>query len=80
MRKQKGRPLGKNSAKTKEAERFFEAAEKRGLSLMELHKKLLNALGESKCPSYRTLQEWRRGTYTPYFAPFDDWRERIAGA
>ncbi|WP_251359107.1 hypothetical protein [Kangiella sp. TOML190] len=77
MTKKIGRPLGKNLAKTNDAKRFFKAAHGAGLSLKDIHEKLMRALGEGKCPSYRTLQEWRRGTYTPHFVPFSDWEKKI---
>lgn len=77
MRKKVGRPLNENRAATKEAKRFFDKADDAELRLVDIHKRLRDALGEDKCPSYRTLQEWRRGKHTPLFVPFKLWEREI---
>jgi hypothetical protein len=75
MNRAVGRPLGLNEAKTIGAKAFFDTAEEAGLSLKQTYLILLDKL--ERCPSYRTLQEWRRGTYEPSFAPFEIWSQII---
>lgn len=72
-----GRPLGKNSANTSEAKAFFASLERAGISLAEAHRKLKNCTEVTRAPSYRTLQEWRRGTNTPLFVPFSAWEQLL---
>lgn len=69
----KGRPKSPVQAADPDVKRFFEACDRLGLSTKELHSILSVKL--PRAPSYRTLQEWRRGTHTPKFAPFSQWLE-----
>lgn len=68
-----GRPLGKILSKDAGCRRLFQYADSQGFSLMKLREILSEELGAGSTPSYRTLQEWRRGTHKPFFVPFGIW-------
>src|SRR5438874_9737223 len=55
----RGRPRGRNRAQTREARSFFNTVDQLGLSYDDV----INAIGAQnrEVPSYRTLQDWRRG-------------------
>lgn len=67
----KGRPKTPIQACNQEVKAFFRACDDLALSLKEIHATLSERV--TRAPSYRTLQEWRRGTHTPKFVPFDEW-------
>jgi hypothetical protein len=69
----RGRPIGKIKAKHSSVRSFFKQADKLGLSLRDVAR-ILEAVVETP-PSYRTIQEWRRGTHTPRHVPFGEWEK-----
>jgi len=71
----RGRPKSEIKASSKEVRDFFAECDRLAYSLKTLHE----ALGEvvDSPPSYRALQEWRRGTHTPKFAPFKQWLQAL---
>jgi hypothetical protein len=72
----RGRPKAPINATDLRVRLFFEELELLGLSLSELTKLLQKLYGQS-APSYRTLQEWRRGTHSPHYAPLENWLRDI---
>lgn len=66
----RGRPKGPIRARG-EAREFFARADQLNLTLDAIREQLRDA-GVSP-PSYRALQDWRRGIHTPYFVPFRVW-------
>jgi hypothetical protein len=70
-----GRPKTPIAASRKDIKDFFNGCDDLGLSLGEVQRFLNSHVLQA--PSYRTLQEWRRGTHTPKFAPFPDWLELL---
>src|SRR6266513_13778 len=66
-----GRPKLRIGAAQKDVKKFFRTCDELGLSLKEVQDALKNHVAHP--PSYRTLQEWRRGKHTPKFAPFPHW-------
>jgi hypothetical protein len=71
-----GRPKTKIKMRLLEGRQFFELADKKGLTLKAVIAILEKNLADA--PSYRTLQEWRRGTHTPRFIPFKEWIRLLA--
>ena len=67
----RGRPKAQIKSEIPEVRNFFSECEKLSLSLSAI--KLILNQNVSRAPSYRTLQEWRRGTRSPRFAPFAEW-------
>lgn len=67
----RGRPKSEIRAAIPEVREFFEECEKLSLSITEIRTLLVERV--SRAPSYRALQEWRRGTRSPRFAPFKQW-------
>lgn len=67
----RGRPKSQIRAAIPEVREFFEECERRSLSITEIQ--VLLAQQVPRAPSYRALQEWRRGTRSPRFAPFKQW-------
>jgi hypothetical protein len=65
-----GRPKGPNRA-AGEARLFYARIEELGLTLAEARARLQRAGIDT--PSYRTLQDWRRGLHKPRFVPFRQW-------
>lgn len=72
----RGRPKSKIGTANKDARKFFETCDKLSLSLKDLHALLRDKLGQ-QAPSYRTLQEWRRGTRLPRFVAFKNWTDLL---
>jgi hypothetical protein len=70
-----GRPKTAVAAERKDVREFFNACDRLGLSLAEIQQTLVKHVQHA--PSYRTLQEWRRGTHAPKFAPFGQWLELL---
>ena len=66
-----GRPKLRIRAAQPDVKKFFRICDELGLSLQEVQDALKDHIAHP--PSYRTLQEWRRGTHTPKFAPFSHW-------
>ncbi len=73
--KRRGRPKNKIQSKNREVIAFFSLCDKLNLSLLEVISALRETLENP--PHYRTLQEWRRGSHEPKFAPFENWSEII---
>jgi hypothetical protein len=67
----RGRPKAELKATDPAVRKFFEECDKLRLSLTEIHAKLKCAIPDA--PSYRALQEWRRGTHQPRFVTFGSW-------
>ena len=76
--KRPGRPKGSIKTKSDPARKFFELADDLGLGLGEVLGILKGKVKNP--PSYRTLQEWRRGTHTPRFVPFEAWEGILRSA
>lgn len=62
-------------ARTRECRRFFEETDRLGLRYLEIIQRLREAGLPS--PSYRTLQDWRRGVTTPRLVPLHIWLDVI---
>lgn len=69
-RQRRGRPKGPNRA-TGQAHAFFVRVDELQLTLGQARERL--AAANLDAPSYRTLQDWRRGLHRPRFVPFADW-------
>jgi hypothetical protein len=74
----RGRPKGPIKCRDPAAKRFFATCDRLGLSIQEIHKVLRGT--SARAPSYRSLQDWRRGVREPRFPPFDLWRSIILKA
>lgn len=72
----RGRPKSPIQSLDPTVQLFFEEIDNLGLSISDLAR-LLAERYENAAPSYRTLQEWRRGTHTPHYAPLDSWLKEI---
>jgi hypothetical protein len=70
-----GRPRGKNKAQGRAAQAFFREVDRLGLTFRDVRKAMMSA--GYGCPSYRTLQDWRRGIFKTRFAPFVLWTAAI---
>jgi len=70
-----GRPRSRNEAKSRPSRDFFDLIDTSGLTFKEAIDVIRGAF--DNVPSYRTLQDWRRGIHEPRFAPFDLWSDAI---
>lgn len=66
--------MGPNLA-SGDAWEFFARAEELELALPEILRQLEAA--KLIAPSYRTLQDWRRGVHAPRFVPFAIWKSAL---
>jgi len=71
-----GRPKSPIQATDPSVRIFFEEIDSMGISLKDLTNFLKSIKGNTS-PSYRTLQEWRRGNHIPHYAPLDTWLSAV---
>src|SRR3569833_509405 len=74
----RGRPKGPIKCRNPAARCFFATCDQLGFSIREIRAALSAA--NARAPSYRSLQDWRRGEREPRFPPFDQWRSIILRA
>jgi hypothetical protein len=73
--RRRGRPRGRNLAQTKAARTFFITIDRLGLTYDSAIAVIEAEFREA--PSYRTLQDWRRGVNRPRFMPFELWTKAL---
>jgi hypothetical protein len=73
--RRRGRPRGRNLARTTAARTFFTTIDRLGFTYDDVIAVIESKFREA--PSYRTLQDWRRGVNRPRFMPFELWTEAL---